>query len=310
MRAAVVRQPSPDAVPEVVERDEPTSGEGETLIRVTAVSLAHLDVSVGTGDFAGSPPPPYVLGGDGAGVVLRSTSFAEGTPVWVRGGGLGVSRDGLASERACVPDGAVHAAPPEIDPALAAAFFSPTTSAHVAVHDLGALRSGQRVLVTGAAGSVGALAVQLAAEAGATVIGTVSREERRADVPPAAESILVGDQPVLSPVDLLIDTVGGPGLPGRIAAVVPGGRAVLVGYTAGTALSLHLPTLLRSDVTLVPLNMQRRAPQAFARADDLLRRLDAGELALLVACYPLAEVATAWADLRGNRARGRVVLLP
>ena len=70
MRAAVIAVPQPSAVPTLVtDRAEPVTGPGETLVRVTAAALAHLDVSVGTGDFAGSPPPPYVTGCDGAGVV-------------------------------------------------------------------------------------------------------------------------------------------------------------------------------------------------------------------------------------------------
>jgi len=53
--------------------------------------------------------------------------------------------------------------------------------------------------------------------------------------------------------DLLVDTVGGPGLPGRLSSVRPGGRAVLVGYTAGTTVPLDLPALLRADVKTLPV---------------------------------------------------------
>lgn len=318
MRAAVVDHPGPDAAPRVVpDRASPDAGPDEAVVRVTAATLAHLDLSVGAGDFGTTPALPYVPCADGAGVVVQAAASGpcEGETVWIRGGGLGVGRDGLAAELAAVPATALHPYPPDVDPALAAAFFSPATSALVAVHDLGQVGPGSTVLVTGAAGSVGALAVQLAAEAGAQVVAVVSRPSRLADVPGAAALRLAGDVApadlaALPPVDVLVDTVGGPGLPGRLALVRAGGRAVLLGYTAGTELALHLPTFLRADVALLPLNMQRRGPSVADRAPALLARLAAGELRLPLRRYPLDDVARAWADLRTGRAGGRVVLLP
>ncbi len=307
MRAAVVRAIA--SAPEFVEdRSIPTPGPGESLIRVTGAALGHLDVTVATGGFAGTPPLPYVPCGDGAGVIETSASLPPGTAVWIRGGGLGVVRDGLAADYAVVPDDALHAAPEGSDPVLAACFFSPATSAAVAVEELGQVAAGQRVLVTGAAGAVGSLTAQLALESGATVLGTVSRQARLADVPAGVQAH-VGDPDITDPVDLLVDTIGGPGLTDRLALIAPGGRAVLVGYTAGTTLTLDLPTWLRRDVALLPLNMIRRAPSAFERADDLLRRLSAGSLQLPVTSFGLDAVNQAWEALRTNTARGRVVLV-
>ncbi len=77
-----------------------------------------------------------------------------------------------------------------------------------------------------------------------------------AALPAGVEAATPGDR--VEPVDLLVDTVGGPLLPERLRSVRPGGRAVLVGYTAGTELRLSLPRLLATDVALLPLNMMRR----------------------------------------------------
>jgi NADPH:quinone reductase-like Zn-dependent oxidoreductase len=217
-----------------------------------------------------------------------------------------VDRDGVAADYAVVPDEAVHAAPAGADPLLAACFFSPATSAHLAVHDLAAVRPGHRVLVTGAAGAVGSLAVQLARLAGAEVTGLVSRPDRAALVPDGVRT-LVGEAGG-GPYEALIDTVGGPGLTRRLDAVAPGGVAVIVGYTAGTTVELNLPARCVHDVDLRFLNMIRRAPQAFARADDLLVRLARGELRLAVDRYPLTGAAAAWRALATGTARGRVVL--
>ncbi len=296
------------AAPSVDLVDAPAGGPGLTTVQMTAASIAHLDRSVASGTFLSSPPLPYLPGAEGSGHVLTSSVHPIGALVWLRGAGLGVARDGTCAEVVAVPDGAVHVAPPAADPVLAACFFSPATTAAVAVHELGGLRPGERLAVTGAAGAVGSLVVQLGTEAGAAeVVGTVSRPERRAEVPPGAR-VLVGDLPPDGSVDLLVDTIGGPGLPARLAAVRPGGRCVLVGYTAGAVVELDLPTLMQRDVALLPVNMIRRAPQAFGMADGLLMRLSNGELVLPTSPYPLAAVESAWQSLGDGSARGRVVL--
>ncbi|MDX6742401.1 quinone oxidoreductase family protein [Actinocorallia sp. A-T 12471] len=285
---------------------EPERAPGSSLVRMAAVTLGHLDRSVASGTFPRHPEPPYVPCGDGAGHIVESDAFPEGTLVWIRGAGLGVDRDGLAAELVAVPDEALHPAPDGTDPALAACFFSPATSAHLAVHELAGVGAGSRVLVTGAAGAVGSLAVQLARRAGAEVTGLVSRPERAALVPEGTR-VLHGDADD-GPYDVLIETVGGPGLATRLDAVAPGGVAVVVGYTAGTKLELDLPSRCVHDVDLRFLNMIRRAPQAFALADGLLADLSGGGLSLRVDRRPLADAAAAWADLAAGRARGRVVL--
>ncbi|WP_433136231.1 quinone oxidoreductase family protein [Actinomadura nitritigenes] len=295
------RPPAPAA-----DLQAPEAGEGTTLVRVAAAALGHLDRSVGSGTFPHHPPLPYVPCGDGAGWVEESDRFPRGALVWLRGGGLGVARDGVAAEYAAVPDEAVHLAPEGADPVLVSCFFSPATSAWISVHDLAAVKEGQRVLVTGAAGAVGSLAVQIAAQAGAEVTALVSRAERAALVPGGVRT-LVGTVDS-GPYDVLIETVGGPGLTGRLDAVRPGGVAVIVGYTAGARVELDLPSRCAHDVDLRFLNMIRRAPQAFALADELLVRLSAGELILRTDRYALAAAPVAWEALGAGRADGRVVL--
>ena len=117
-----------------------------------------------------------------------------------------------------------------------------------------------------------------------------------------------GDDGV-APFDLLIDCVGGPGLEGLIARIVPGGRAVLVGYTAGQRVALDLATLMQRDVRLLPLNMLRRAAEARAAVPELLARLGDGRLRLTLRPFALEQAAEAmnWIAQRGHR--GRAVLV-
>jgi NADPH2:quinone reductase len=183
----------------------------------------------------------------------------------------------------------------------------------VALHDVGELRAGERVAVRGAAGAVGSLAVQLALRAGAgEVLGIVSRPDR--SVPAGARAVVAGpdaaDEVGGEGVDLLVDTVGGPGLEGLIQAVAPGGRIVLVGYTAGTRTELDLSRLMQRDVRLLPLNMIRREHAARAAAGELLAQLARGDLTLEVTTFPLTEVGRAVAALAGGDASGRIALIP
>jgi pimeloyl-ACP methyl ester carboxylesterase len=204
------------------------------------------------------------------------------------------------------PDEAVLPVPAGTDPVLACSAFSPAASAHAALHDIARVRAGETVLVTGAAGAVGGLVVQLAARAGARVLAVVSREAKRSAVPAAADEVLVGDELEPRPrADVLVDTVGGPGLPRALAAVVPGGRAVLLGSTAGRSFEVDLQAFAQADVALLPLNLLRRGPGLVDVFASLLDELSRGELVLPVERYALGDAPAALARLRSGEAPAR-----
>src|SRR5699024_219640 len=140
-------------------------------------------------------------------------------------------------EQLVAVDSALWELPSDLDPAIAATFVDPVATAYVALHDIGNVQAGQRVIVTGAAGVVGALIAQLALAAEAEVIGVVSRRERLADLPTGVKGLSADDERAVAALDdersadLLIDTVGGIELTRRIGWVRSGGEAVLLGYT-------------------------------------------------------------------------------
>lgn len=292
--------------PRIEELPEPLAAPGRTLVRMQAATVGHIDRTVWSGAFLRHPPLPYVPGVEAAGVVLSSERFAPGQRVWLRGGGLGIARDGTWREIVDASDEALGELPDGVSFALGSAFYSPCTSAWIALHQVGQLRAGERVLVSGASGAVGSIAVQLAREAGAQVRAVVYDAAQARRLAPGIEAV---DAAQLQPeADLLLDMVGGSALPQALRGVQPGGRAVLVGYAGGAETHLDLPELLQRDVALLPLNILRRDAAARAAAPGLLQQIAQGRLQLAVREFPLAQAAQAlqWIATRGHA--GRAVL--
>jgi NADPH2:quinone reductase len=301
--------------PPVLEQvPPPQRAAGRSIVRMQAATVGHIDRTVAGGAFFHHPPLPYVPGVEAAGVVVESDSFAPGARVWLRGAGLGTRSDGTWRELIDAPDDALGLLPDAVTMALGSAFFSPCTSAWVSLHEIARLRAGERVLVTGASGAVGSIAVQLALEAGAQVSAAVSDPAQALELPAGVDAVVVmregGNPPTQIEVDVLVDTIGGAPLAAMLPAVAPGGRVVLVGYTAGTQIMLDLPQFLQRDVSLLPLNMFRREAAGRAAVPGLLARLGDGRLKLAVREFALADAAqaVAWIAQRGHR--GRAVLVP
>lgn len=296
--------------PLIEELPEPAPAAGESLVAIIAANVERLDLDVIAGEFPLLPDVPYIPGVSGVGRVLASSTFRPGEVVHIDGADVGLGRDGTWTQRAAVPDVALTAVPADLDPLAFAAFCGSFVAAHLAVVDIGAMRPGERVIVTGAAGNVGALAAQLALAGGARrVVGTVSRDESRAHVPAGAVAVVGTDASAAAldgPADLLIDTVGGDQLPGLLDLVTGGGRACLVGYTAGKTVALDLPRLLVADVRLLPVNSIGWRERSTA---DPIRELRRGRLAAPWQARPLRDLGEALHEVHAGRIRGRLLLV-
>lgn len=303
-----------DAPPVLEDVADPVARAGRTIVRMEAATVGHIDRTVWRGSFLKHPPFPYTPGVEAAGVVVDSAQYAKDQRVWLRGSGLGTLFDGTWSELIDSPDEALGLLPDGVSAAIGAAFFSPSTSAWVALHDIAHLSADESVLVTGATGAVGSMAVQLALDVGANVTAAVGNPAQAQSMPSGAKVVVLGDDPARAlesvSADLLVDTVGGHVLSVALPRIRPGGRAVLVGYTAGNALSLDIAHFLQRDVSLLPLNMFRREAAGRSAAPELLARLADGRLRLDVQPFALEEAAKAmdWISQRGHR--GRAVLVP
>ncbi|MDR8407333.1 zinc-binding dehydrogenase [Nonomuraea sp. 3-1Str] len=218
MRALVVSGGALPAAPVTVPDPEP--GPGQAL-----VEIHHASVNPSELRHIGHFPDGAVLGYDSAGVVLRAaedgTGPAAGARVVAFAAGAWAERAAFATDAlAVVPDG-VHLA----------------DAAALPMAGLAALRSlratgpllGRRVLVTGASGATGRLAVQLARRAGAHVIAQVRDPARAGDL--GAETVT--DLDGVEPVDAVIELLGGPYLVAAWRLLRPGGNLQSVGWAAG-----------------------------------------------------------------------------
>jgi NADPH2:quinone reductase len=314
------------AAPTLDEVPAPHRRDGETLVRIEAAAVAHLDLTVASGNFRLKPQLPYIGGVEGCGIVVESPVHEPGTRVMLRGGGLGLVRDGTWAELVATKTHGAAPVPADLPAELAATYFVPTTTAYVALHDIGRLgawpvdgvsaASDEVVIVAGAAGAVGSMVVQLALRAGSTVIGLVSDARQGEQLPSGVEPLRLDDEQRAAelvkdrPATLLVDALGGAALASRARWVRPGGRAVVVGYVAGSDLRLDLPNWLLEDVALLPVNMIRRDAAAREHAAMLGELLAKGELKLQVETFGMTDAGRALHLLATGGLRGRAVITP
>jgi NADPH2:quinone reductase len=242
------------------EELELVAGLGETLVEMRLAAVTQADRSVLAGK---QPTQPFVPGSEGVGVVVTSSVLEAGTPVVIRGEGVGVTRPGLWSQYAVVPDAAVHRLPAGLDPAAALTLLTPALTAHTAVRRVAGVVDGETVVITGITSLVGRLCAAVARSAGAKkVIGLAWHGEPVDVAVPLVDQIVRVDElgqvgRELPWCDAAIDTVGGPVTSGVLGHITPGGRVAVLGYKAGEFTTIDLHQLIGRDLRVLPVNLQR-----------------------------------------------------
>lgn len=288
------------------EAPDPTPNFCEVLVKVAACGITHneLDWPIWTcraGHRRTSVIPGHEVSGVVAALGFGTAGLAVGDEVY---GLTDQLRDGAAAEYVAVEARNLAAKPRTVDHVHAAAVPRAGLTAWQGLFDHGKLAQGQTVVIHGAGGAVGSMAVQLARWAGAEVVGTGrshSRElvtELGADRYVALDAERVDD--LAGRADLVFDTIGGDVLAGSPALLKPGGRLVTV--RADTP----LPTT-RDDIgTVVFIQESNRAQLA-----ELARLVDEGHLRPQVgAVYPLAQAVEAYSAKAAGGVAGRTVLQP
>ncbi|UUM11079.1 NADPH:quinone reductase [Clostridiaceae bacterium HFYG-1003] len=162
---------------------EPVPQTGQVRIRLEHAGINPNETYVMTGTYAFfTPPLPFTPGFDGAGTIDAVgpgvTAFSPGDRVWLAGF-LDPANTGTYAEQAVASQEYVHPLPDSVSFAQGAALGIPALAAYRAIYLRGEVRPGQTVLIHGASGGVGLLAIQMAKALGAKVIGTASSEEGR-----------------------------------------------------------------------------------------------------------------------------------
>jgi NADPH2:quinone reductase len=294
MKAAVLHEHG--APPEYGEFDEPHAADRHVIVDVEAAGVHHLDLAKASGNFyAGPPPLPCVVGGDGVG------RLPDGRRVFFDSV---LAPYGSMAERTVVPQDAVFEIADGVDSAVAAALGNTGLAAWLALEWRARLERGETVLVLGATGAVGSAAVQIARELGAgRLIAADLPGERLARLGADAVVELKDDKDLTAAfkhaapdgVDVIIDPLWGPPALAALGAARRGARHVQIGQIASPTLTLPAPlvrsvalNLMGFAVFYAPLEVRRAA---YLRLTELAAR---GGLTVHLEVLPLAEIGAAW----------------
>lgn len=293
----------------VEEVSDPEAGSGETIVELTHAGVNPLDIRVASGG-GGRMPLPFIPGCDGSG-------RTEQGPVLVYGKGIGLSRSGTYAEAVAVPDACVILIPDGVDPAQAAGLGMAAVTAYGLVHGPAPVTSEERVLVLGASGGVGLLAVQLALRAGGRVWAQTSSADDAALLTSlGAEEVVVGGAAelhdgarALSP-HLVIDPLGGPFTDVALRILEPGGRIAVLGAAAGARGEVDFGMLYRKAATLFGhATLQMSGSQVRTALETCLDGLRTGLLKVHVDdIVPLDQVEQAHERLTSRQTTGKLVL--
>lgn len=329
MRALLSRAPGPAGALELADVPEPEPAPGEVRLAVRACAINYPDALIIEDRYQVRPQRPFAPGAEVAGVVdavgQGVTTLVIGQRVIAMPGFGGLAGKLVAAAGRCVP---IPAAAPFDE---AAALLMAFGTALYGLTSRGGLRSGERLLVLGAAGGVGSAAVQVGKALGAEVIAAASSEAKAAIAKEAgADRTLVyprgpfdrEQKRTLSALfkgacpgglDLVFDPVGGDYAEAALRALRPDGRLLVVGFTAGIPqLPLNLVLLKSCEVIGVAWGaVARDQPRLFAEVAAELVRLHAeGVIRPRIAeRLTLEQAPAAIARLAAREAIGKAVVV-
>lgn len=319
MRAALVHELGDPPVLEDVP--EPERGPGEALVEVLAAPLNPVDLRIAAGGFyAGDPEPPYVPGTEAMGRVVEGDRLAAGARVFLEPSG-GVGGPGALCERVAIAEERCLEAPAGGDDAVLASLGVAGIAGWAALSDVAEMQPGERVLVLGATGVVGLIAVQAARLLGAGRIIAAGRDPdglRRALELGADATVGLHPQTTAAdltqaaggPIDVIVDPLWG--RPAELALEAGGFRARLaqLGQSAGATAAFPSATIRsRGQRILGHTNFQLPPERRHELWRTMAEHVIAGDLVLEVEQLPLDSAPDAWR--RQARSPGRkLVLVP
>jgi NADPH2:quinone reductase len=279
----------------------PRPAPSQALIDVHATSLNFGELAY----MADRLPVGAVPGWDAAGIVVTAAADGSGPPVGTRVAGF--APGGAWAQQRVIDTANLAAVPDGVDLADAAALPAAGVSALQAVRRLGPL-AGRRVLITGASGGLGRIAVQLAARDGAHVIAAVGGIERGAGLAELGAAEVVVGLDGVAPVAAALDNVGGDLLAQVAGLLEPGAVVQAVGKASGQPTTIDFEELRNANGNAVIAAFAVQAPFG----PDLAVLLDAVAAGRLDAQVdwdgPWTDAGAAVEALLDRRVRGKAVL--
>jgi NADPH:quinone reductase-like Zn-dependent oxidoreductase len=290
---------------------------------VTAAPVVPLDLLCASGtSYFGAPAVPYVPGVQGVGVVTDSGVLATGTRVWFATSAGMAPGDGSLAEHCLVADADLVPITCDVPDPVAAALGLSAVAAWMALTWRARLQPGQRVVVLGAGGAVGQVAVGAAQLLGAARVVAVCRpgrsaeRARRAGADEVVE--LTDDVAALTArltgacggdVDVVVDPVFGTAATAASRVLAPGGRLVNLGGASGDTAEFSSAVLRSRSADVLGYTNNALSPaQRAAAVDAVLEHAAAGRLAVEHEVLPMSRVAEAWERTAAGGAR--VVVIP
>ena len=314
------------ALPEELVLEEipsPHAGRGELVIAVKACGVNFFDALIVQGKYQIRPTLPFSPGGEVAGVVSEVgegvTAFKEGSRV------LAYTGHGGYAEQVTTEAASVVELPEHMDFVTTAAFPIAYGTSYHALKDRGQLRSGETLLVLGAAGGVGLAAVEIGKLMGARVIACASSEAKLALAREHGADALINygaselrecirEKTAGKGVDVVYDPVGGGYAEPALRSMAAGGRYLVVGFASGEIPRIPLNLPLLKQVSIVGVfwgAFAKTQPQAnAANFAELLDWCRQGKLRPHVsASFPLQRYREALGAVIQRKALGKVILV-
>ncbi len=324
MKAIVIARPGERERLELKEVPNPVCGSDEIVIRVAYAACNWGDIQKRQGIYPDPVRYPAIIGAEVSGTIAAKGKRVRGLAPGTRVAAItGPATLGGYAELVAVPASYAIALPDEVSLELGAAFPIVALTAYHLLHSATRLRRGETLLVHAIGGAVGLLLTQIAKARGATVIGTVGAEVKRAR-PLGYGADLVIDRSRedfvaatlaytgCKGVDLVIDSLGADLLPRSFDVLRPYGRVINIGEAAGEPDFPVRQKLYERSTSLAGFELLQAEPGSprWRRGSRfVLDGLRTGALEVPIAgIYPLARVAEAHRALEGRGVSGKLLL--
>ncbi|MFI5363668.1 MAG: NADP-dependent oxidoreductase [Elusimicrobiota bacterium] len=281
---------------------KPRPGPGEVLVRVEATGVNPVDWKLREGLFQ-ELPLPFTPGGDFCGSIVElgpgAAGFKKGDVVF----GCAKGSMGADAEFVAVPTANMALKPRTMEPVAAAGVPLAAMTAWQGLFTHGRLRKGETILILGASGAVGSIAVQLAKSAGARVIGTASGANvariQALGCDEAVDYKTRRFEDVAHDVEFCLDLLGGEFQERAFTTIKPGGRLIS---------AVQEPDAVLARRRRIEARLFRMKPDA-AQLRELAKKIDAGELKITVARVMRLDQAAEAEELnRQQKVHGKIVL--